>query len=220
MGTLLLRLAAPMQAWGTDSKFETRRTGREPSRSGLIGLIASAMGLRRDADLGCFDQLRIGVRVDREGVLLRDFHMASSDKTAYITNRYYLSDAVFLVAIECDDMDFLRKIESSLRSPAFPPFLGRRSCPPTQPFVLGLRDTELMCALEQEKSLVHEVQAGERPRPRIVADCSPTEKGARLVKDQPLSFSPLKRQFTYRALKESFGDAPAPVQGHDPMAAL
>ena len=26
MSTLLLRLAAPLQAWGTDSKFEVRRT--------------------------------------------------------------------------------------------------------------------------------------------------------------------------------------------------
>ena len=28
MATLLLRLAAPLQAWGADSKFETRKTGR------------------------------------------------------------------------------------------------------------------------------------------------------------------------------------------------
>ena len=26
MATLLLRLAAPLQAWGADSKFETRKT--------------------------------------------------------------------------------------------------------------------------------------------------------------------------------------------------
>lgn len=31
MATLLLRLAAPLQAWGADSKFETRKTGRERS---------------------------------------------------------------------------------------------------------------------------------------------------------------------------------------------
>ena len=30
MATLLLRLAAPLQAWGAESKFETRKTGREP----------------------------------------------------------------------------------------------------------------------------------------------------------------------------------------------
>ena len=34
MATLLLRLAAPLQAWGADSKFETRKTAREPTKSG------------------------------------------------------------------------------------------------------------------------------------------------------------------------------------------
>ena len=37
MATLLLRLAAPLQAWGADSKFETRKTGREPTKSGVVG---------------------------------------------------------------------------------------------------------------------------------------------------------------------------------------
>ena len=38
MSTLLLRVAAPLQSWGIDSKFDIRRTGREPSKSGVIGL--------------------------------------------------------------------------------------------------------------------------------------------------------------------------------------
>ena len=40
MATLLLRLAAPLQAWGADSKFETRKTGREPTKSGVIGPVS------------------------------------------------------------------------------------------------------------------------------------------------------------------------------------
>ena len=48
MATLLLRLAAPLQAWGSDSKFETRKTDREPTKSGVVGLLAAALGLRRD----------------------------------------------------------------------------------------------------------------------------------------------------------------------------
>lgn len=46
MSTLLLRLAGPMQSWGTDSKFDVRRTGREPSKSGVIGLVAAALASR------------------------------------------------------------------------------------------------------------------------------------------------------------------------------
>ena len=45
MATLLLRLAAPLQSWGADSKFETHKTNREPTKSGVIGLLASS---RRD----------------------------------------------------------------------------------------------------------------------------------------------------------------------------
>ena len=48
MATLLLRLAAPLQSWGMDSKFETRKTNREPTKSGIVGLLAAALGIRRD----------------------------------------------------------------------------------------------------------------------------------------------------------------------------
>ncbi|MFR9308137.1 MAG: type I-E CRISPR-associated protein Cas5/CasD, partial [Lachnospiraceae bacterium] len=99
MSTLLLRFAAPLQAWGTDSKFEVRRTDRNPSKSGVIGLLGAALGIPRDGDFSALRRLKMGVRVDREGVLLRDYHTAHAPegKASYITHRYYLSDAIFLV---------------------------------------------------------------------------------------------------------------------------
>ena len=94
MATLLLRLAAPLQAWGADSKFETRKTNREPTKSGVIGLLAAALGLRRDDGeaLARLAQLRFGVRVEREGQLLVDYHIAKTQdqKTSYVTYRHYL----------------------------------------------------------------------------------------------------------------------------------
>ena len=76
MATLLLRLAAPLQSWGSDSKFDIRRTGREPTKSGVVGLLAAAKGYRRDDArvLEPLCSLRMGVRIDQEGQLLRDFH--------------------------------------------------------------------------------------------------------------------------------------------------
>ena len=64
MATLLLRLAAPLQSWGADSKFETRKTNREPTKSGIIGLLAAALGLRRDdaAGLARLNGLHFAVR--------------------------------------------------------------------------------------------------------------------------------------------------------------
>ena len=107
MATLLLRLAAPLQAWGADSKFETRKTGREPTKSGMIGLLAAALGLRRDEReaLTRLTGLRFGVRVEREGQLLVDYHTAKTqdEKASYVTYRHYLQDAVFLAGIESTD---------------------------------------------------------------------------------------------------------------------
>jgi len=89
MATLLLRLAAPLQAWGSDSKFETRKTNREPTKSGVIGLLAAALGLRRDEReaLARLAQLRFGVRVEREGQLLVDYHIAKTQEEL-LTGKY------------------------------------------------------------------------------------------------------------------------------------
>ena len=103
MSTLLLRFAGPMQAWGTGTRFDVCRTNREPTKSGVVGLLAAALGLRRDAPLDALASLRFGVRVDREGVVLQDYHMVRGEKSAYVTRRYYLCDAVFLVGVSGED---------------------------------------------------------------------------------------------------------------------
>ena len=80
---------------GIDSKFEVRRTENAPSKSGVTGLLAAALGIQRNEDISSLNQLRLGVRTDQEGRLLKDFHTAHSEKNSYITTRYYLSDAIF-----------------------------------------------------------------------------------------------------------------------------
>ena len=109
MSTLLLRLAAPLQAWGINSKFDIRKTEREPSKSGVVGLLAAALGRRRDESLDDLAALKFGIRSDKEGELLKDFHMVLKDKkTSYVTTRYYLADAIFLVGLESQDENFLK----------------------------------------------------------------------------------------------------------------
>ena len=41
MATLLLRLAAPLQSWGSSSKFEIRTTEKMPTKSGVVGMLAA-----------------------------------------------------------------------------------------------------------------------------------------------------------------------------------
>ena len=166
MATLLLRFAAPLQSWGMDSKFETRKTNREPTKSGVVGLLAAALGIGREEPekLGPLNQLRFGVRVDQEGEFLVDYHAARKEEknrkgeiqkvTPYITYRHYLSDAIFLVGLESQEEVFLQNLVQALHQPVFPLFLGRRSCPPTMPLCLGIRQKDLKTALVEEPLLV------------------------------------------------------------------
>ena len=87
MATLLLRLAAPIQAWGAEAKFETRRTLGYPTKSGVIGMLAAALGYSREESPEHLNGLHFGIRIDREGIYLRDYHTAhgKKDKDTYIT---------------------------------------------------------------------------------------------------------------------------------------
>jgi len=201
MSTLLLRLAAPLQSWGLESKFDTRNTQREPTKSGVLGLLAAACGIRRDdtSALKEMTRLHFGVRVDQEGQMLRDFHMAHGTKD-YVTYRYYLSDAVFLCGLESDDRCLLETYAEQLQHPAYPLFLGRRSCPPTLPLVLGIRDCDLETALREEKRLTEHTEDSVR----IVLDADNCDPDAAISKDFPQSFSSRRREFGYRKYREMF----------------
>src|SRR5690625_7937957 len=106
MKTILLKFAGPLQSWGTSSLFETRSTDRYPSKSAVAGMLAASCGyLRDDRRVEQFNQLDYAVRVDQPGELLNDYHVARKFKPngtvdqVYVTNRYYLQDAVFVVAL-------------------------------------------------------------------------------------------------------------------------
>lgn len=223
MATLLLRLAAPLQAWGADSKFETRKTSREPTKSGVIGLLAAALGLRRNEteELARLAQLHFGVRVEREGQLLVDFHMARNEEKdrSYVTYRHYLEDAVFLVGLESDDEALLHTLEEALTHPAFPLYLGRRACPPTLPLCLGLRQEGLLDVLQAEPALC---PGGPKPT-RIVLETVPQELGAIPQRDMPLSYDPRHRQYGYRSAREILlrqGSGVLEPTAHDPFCEL
>ncbi len=201
MSTLLLRLSGPMQSWGTQSRFTVRDTGREPSKSGVIGLLCAALGRPRAAPLDDLVALKMGVRVDREGILSRDYHTAMNVRKAggglkdcEPSARYYLADASFLVGLE-GDWALLQRLQEALRRPVWPLYLGRKAFVPGEPIVLanGLQEgCDLMQAFVR---VTWAGRAGER-RPdklRVVRD-DPT--GSEVRCDLPLSFA--ERTFTTR----------------------
>lgn len=158
MATLLIRLAGAMQSWGTISRFDDRDTGREPSKSGVLGILAAAMGIDREnwVDLEPLTVFRMGVRHDRPGIAAVDWQTAkdvakgngSAPETA-VTKRHYLADAVFLVGIEMGDRALLERVQSALKDPVWTLCLGRKSYVPSEPIWIdgGIVDSPLEEAL-------------------------------------------------------------------------
>jgi CRISPR system Cascade subunit CasD len=228
MPTLLLRLAGPMQSWGTQSRFSIRDTGLEPSKSGVIGLLCAALGkprFERAGDgfptLAQLAALKMGVRVDREGVMKRDFHTAggthrpgddygvikADGKTrgTVISQRWYLSDASFLVGLETDDRDLLARLQAALARPRWQLSLGRKSFVPGSPVHMldGLCEESLQDALE---TCGWEVpgQPDDPERRRLIID-SPDRSGD-VRQDVPVSFS--ERRFTIRYVRTDYISVP------------
>ncbi|WP_111746055.1 type I-E CRISPR-associated protein Cas5/CasD [Salinisphaera orenii] len=163
MATLLLCLAGPMQSWGTTSRFDERDTQLEPSKSGVLGLVCAALGRDRAEPVDDLAALRMGVRVDREGIPMQDYHTArgavnakgEKSKHPIVSKRYYLSDAVFLVGLD-GNYNLLTRIHDALRAPYWPLCLGRKSFVPSLPVYLpdGVVDADLITALQEAPSLV------------------------------------------------------------------
>ncbi len=86
---LALRLEGVLQSWGDHAKWETRDSADFPSKSGVVGLLACAMGLERDNPgiTTLSDSVQIAVRADRPGTRMLDFHTVQgrpSTRTAQI----------------------------------------------------------------------------------------------------------------------------------------
>lgn len=79
---LVLQLFGPMQSWGINSHWSERDTLLEPSKSGVIGILAAALGRDRDESLDDLASLKMGVRVDLEGIPAVDFQTAGGGESS------------------------------------------------------------------------------------------------------------------------------------------
>jgi len=222
--TLLLRLAAPLQSWGTRSRFEIRDTEREPTKSGVVGLLAAALGRDRTEPVADLAKLPMTVRVDQEGELAVDYQTVAGARTAdnkkgrtITSHRYYLADASFLVALHVsnDYADPLSadKLAQALRQPAWPLALGRRSYTPALPIHAGSLDLAPMEALRTVpwhawnpymlKRARMEASKGTPRQLRVIAD-DPDKTSPETRNDNPLSFASNNRQYHTRHVVTSY----------------
>jgi CRISPR system Cascade subunit CasD len=202
-----------------------------PTKSGVLGMLAAARGMRRTDPLTDLLGLEFGVRLDQPGQIMRDFQTARSldgKTTAPLTYRFYLSDAAFLAAVSGDG-DLLADLADALNQPRYTLFLGRRSCPPAGRVSLGLHDDTLDEALASwpwlaadwyKKRAAHEVQL------EIIRDARPGERSNETMPDVPVSFDPAHREHSWRSVVRQHVYVTndlverAAVTVHDPLSLL
>ena len=227
MATLLLRLAGPMQSWGTTSRFDQRDTGKEPSKSGVIGLLAAALGMDREnwEGLEPLTRMSMGVRHDRPGVPKRDYQTAGCAATdniikadgkpakdgGVVSQRFYLADAAFLVGLEGEDRVLLERAHAALKDPAWPLALGRKSYVPSEPIWLeyGVQNAPLQEALAEWPWLGTLRKWEEQPKTLLVSWESEDGSGS-MKMDQPLS-SFAERRFGSRFVRSEWIPFPGEV---------
>lgn len=206
---LALLLDGPMQSWGYASRFERRTTALHPTRSGVVGLIAAAVGVDKHKaneaeQLARFNSLRVTTlslpRRNRrsEDLLmqrLEDYHTVTGirrasgkeDEDATVqTYRHYLLDARFGVLLE-GPASLLEEIAAALRNPKWGVWLGRKCCLPASPLLVappGTR-TAVWAALLQRAGY-----SGTEPEEQFdrILEVAATDSGADMIEDAPVAF--------------------------------
>nr|WP_294548533.1 type I-E CRISPR-associated protein Cas5/CasD [uncultured Rhodopila sp.] len=224
---LLLRLEAPLMAFGGPMVDHIGQTRSFPGQAQITGLLGNALGYRhRDTDALDTLQRRLlfAAALVRPGEPLRDYHTVdlsrkhltgtgwttrdmaetrggASGESTHIRHRWYLADALVLVALTLvpgDVAPSLDDLATVLDCPARPLFIGRKPCLPTAPIRLGkVRVADAKAALHEAQLLLAQTgpvgQAGERGKDtcirveadaRLASDTTPNDEEADRVVDR------------------------------------
>lgn len=206
---LALLLDAPMQSWGYTSRYRHRTTALHPTRSGILGLIAAALGIDKHAAneaerLAVLAPLHLTVltlpRRTRRGDdaamrRLEDYHTVTGIRRAsgkvdleatVPTYRHYLSDTRFGVLVE-GPRALLEEVALALLNPVWGVWLGRKCCIPASPVLVGGPDFRpaAWAALLRRAGYV-----GEEPEALFdrVVEVEAAEQGAEALEDAPVAF--------------------------------
>jgi len=199
--TLFLRLEGPMQSWGERGQWAVRDSRPEPTKSGIVGLLACARGINTDNELRQLSQqIHVGVRCDRPGKPLVDYHTIgggfdkpmllradgipkktekTGDPHTELSWRTYLHDASFLAAVRADAA-LIETLTEAIQSPHWPIYLGRKSCLPCLPPFAGMGDYASL----EDALMAWGNPAWALKSVRAVIECFPTEPGAEMRRDE------------------------------------
>ena len=167
---LMLRLATPLLAFGGET-IDNRGVVRSfPALSMLTGLLANALGWRRDQHElhdNLQQRLRVGTALEPGAVRITDFQTAQLHRndvgwttwgqpegraggaqayaSPHLRWRDYHANCVAWVAItltEPEQAPTLPALQAALDRPARPLFIGRKPCLPSARLVAGWQDAE------------------------------------------------------------------------------
>ena len=161
--------------------------------------------------------LSLAVRVERAGVAMEDFqtitarHLRADGtsrgaESTIVSPRTYLQDAAFLAAIG-GPADLLECCRNALQAPAWPVFLGRKSCVPTRPILDSL--TDMFRSLEEAVTQwpMSATAKYERAVPRTLRAFIEDARGA-LTRPDAIRVNPA-RMYAERRLRRI--DVPTPL---------
>jgi len=158
-------------SWGDIAVGFERRSFPHPSKSAILGMVAAALGIRRDEEAEhqrLAEQIVFGVKLISPGIVIRDFHtvqVPEGDRKVrfstrrdemffnqekigtVLSRREYLCDSFAVVAIRFKDTSIvftLEDVKSALEKPKYHLYLGRKSCPPAIPLLPIIADVKDM----------------------------------------------------------------------------
>lgn len=217
---LLLWLEAPLQSWGFDSRFGRRSTLDFPTKSGILGLLFSAMGAGGEqidllAEFSNLSQTVLSFHHENakeNPFQLRDFHMVGSNydkedpwakmhipKTSDGKNAVG-GGAKLTYRYYLQDATFAVCIEipsalseiiaHAVQNPVWEIYLGRKCCAPTDFIYRGVFDTE-----DEALSVAIDIanKKGRKENFRVLDGSHPDADEVFTLNDVPLQFGHDKR---------------------------
>lgn len=196
--SLYIRLHGPLQSWaGPAVTGNIVRTERHPTRSGLTGLVAGALGCPRGDTPKWLNEIEFWVRQDRKPIIVDDFHTINPRPEAELFRRRLLlaqgskargkkaltftPDAQGGTSIVnrtyLADGEFLVRItcadhtdalEEALASPEFVTYLGRKAFSATFPFYLGRGSADAFLQIPALPHTLPREESQHLPEKRVV----------------------------------------------------
>lgn len=203
---------APLQSWGSVNmpdmnRASGRRTYNHPTLSGILGIVRSALGEKRDEDsILNPEEFRLITRRDREGKLSRDYNVAQRSHHGFRAGankeipKFFLEDTTFTVMLGHTDAQLINRIASAMENPTWAPFLGRRAHVPHLPILLGkITINDPIRYLTEELPLL-EGKTYKAVKKIVITDTTISDPDGQLqtTQDFPLSFNPKDKQYSLR----------------------